>query len=153
MVWNAREPADVPIRPDRRVKILRMAHTIDQARAVFDRRRAAWLSEDVDGYLDCWVDELVLETPGRPAVEGRDAYEAILRKSFAWAKPHAFEFHHLAVEGDVVLADWTISVERRHDGRVIEWGGMSVAELRDGAIFWWREYYDDPAALAAAARG
>jgi uncharacterized protein (TIGR02246 family) len=129
-----------------------MTHTIEEARAVFERRRTAWLAEDVDGYLDCWVDDLVLETPGRDAVRGRDAYEAMVRQSFAWAKPRAFEFHHVAVQGDVVLADWTISVERRHDHGVVEWRGMSAAELRDGRIVWWREFYDDPAALARAAR-
>ena len=126
---------------------------VQVAHAVFDRRRAAWLAEDVDGYLDCWVDDLVLETPGREPVRGRDAYEAMVRQSFAWAKPNAFEFHHIAVGGDIVFADWTISVERRHDAKVIEWRGMSVAELRDGRIVWWREYYDDPQALAKAARG
>jgi limonene-1,2-epoxide hydrolase len=126
---------------------------VKDAQAVFDRRRAAWLAEDVDGYLDCWVDDLVLETPGREPVRGRDAYEAMVRQSFAWAKPHAFDFHHLAAEGNIVFADWTISVERRHDAKVIEWRGMSVAELRDGRIVWWREYYDDPQALANAARG
>ena len=68
-------------------------------------------------------------------------------------RSRAFDFHHLAVEGDIVFADWTIAVERRHDAKVIEWRGMSVAELRDGRIVWWREYYDDPQALATAARG
>ena len=102
-------------------------NSMKDAQAVFDRRRAAWLAEDVDGYLDCWVDDLVLETPGREPVRGRDAYEAMVRQSFAWAKPNAFEFHHIAVEGDIVFADWTISVERRHDAKVIEWRGMSVA--------------------------
>lgn len=126
---------------------------VKEAHGVFDRRRAAWLAEDVDGYLDCWVDDLVLETPGREPVRGRDAYEAMVRQSFAWAKPNAFEFHHIAVDGNIVFADWTISVERRHDAKVIEWRGMSVAELHDGRIVWWREYYDDPQALAAAARG
>jgi ketosteroid isomerase-like protein len=134
------------------VKIQRMSHSIEQARDVFERRRVAWLAEDVEGYLGCWVDDLVLETPGR-TVEGRVAYEAMVQHSFAWAKPRAFTFHHLAVEGDIVFADWTITVERRHDGGEITWRGMSVAELRDGLIVWWREYYDDPAALAAAARG
>lgn len=129
-----------------------MTHSLDDARAVFDRRRAAWLAEDVDGYLDCWVDDLVLETPGREPVRGRAAYTEMVQQSFSWAKPRAFEFHHLAVEGDVVFADWTISVARRTDGVVVEWRGMSVAELRDGRIVWWREYYDDPAALARAAR-
>lgn len=137
----------------RRVKILRMSHSIEQAREVFERRRAAWLAEDVDGYLACWVDDLVLETPGRAPVQGRPAYESMVRQSFAWAKPREFEFHHLAAEGDIVFADWTIAVERRQDGGVVTWRGMSVAELRDGLIVWWREFYDDPAALAAAARG
>jgi len=126
---------------------------LKDAHAVFDRRRAAWLAEDVDGYLDCWVDDLVLETPGREPVRGRSAYETMVDQSFAWAKPNAFEFHHIAVDGDIVFADWTISVKRRHDAKVIEWRGMSVAELRDGRIVWWREYYDDPQALAKAARG
>jgi limonene-1,2-epoxide hydrolase len=129
-----------------------MSVAVEDARAVFDRRRAAWLAEDVDGYLDCWVDDLVLETPGRPPVHGRGEYETMVRQSFAWAKPREFEFHHLAVDGDVVLADWTISVERRHDGGVVEWRGMSAAELRAGRIVWWREYYEDPQALAKAAR-
>jgi ketosteroid isomerase-like protein len=129
-----------------------MTHSIEEARAVFERRRVAWLAEDVDGYLDCWVDDLVLETPGRDPVGGRPAYEAMVRQSFAWAEPRAFEFHHLAVQDDVVLADWTISVARRHDGEVVEWRGMSAAALRDGRIVWWREYYEDPAALARAAR-
>jgi limonene-1,2-epoxide hydrolase len=77
----------------------------------------------------------------------------MVQQSLTWAKPRAFDFHHLAVEGDVVFCDWTISVERRADGGVVEWRGMSVAELRDGRIVWWREYYEDPAALARAARG
>ena len=55
-----------------------------------------------------------------------------------------------AAGGDVVLAEWTISAERRSDGAVVEWEGMSVCELRDGRISWWREYYDDPDALRQA---
>ena len=84
---------------------------------------------------------------------GRAAYEEVVRRSFAWARPRRFEFHHLAVDGDVVFADWTIAVERRDGGQTVEWRGMSVAELRDGRIVWWREYYEDPVALARAARG
>ena len=129
-----------------------MTISLDDARAVFERRRAAWLAEDVDGYLDCWVDDLVLEMPGRAPVVGRVAYEEMVRSSFAWARPRSFELHHVAVGGDVVMADWTIAVERRSDGALVEWRGMSVAELRDGRIVWWRECYDDPAALARATR-
>jgi ketosteroid isomerase-like protein len=125
---------------------------VAEAQDLFDRRRRAWLAEDVDAYLDCWVDDLVLETPGR-TVRGRPAYEATVRSSLTWAKPSSFEVHHLGVDHDRILADWTITVERRRDGQAVVWRGMSVCELRDGRIVWWREYYDDPAALVRAARG
>lgn len=128
-----------------------MPLTHDDARALFDRRRQAWLAADVDAYLDCWVDDLVLETPGR-VVRGRAEYERMVQGSFGWAAPRAFVVHHLGVDGDVVLADWTITVERRADGQTVTWRGMSACELRDGRIVWWREYYQDPVALAGAAR-
>jgi ketosteroid isomerase-like protein len=128
-----------------------LALTIDEARAVFERRRVAWLAEDVSEYLECWHDDLVIEMPGR-SVRGRAAYEPLVHQSFSWARPRAFEIHHLAVDGEVVLADWTISVVRRSDGVVVEWSGMSAARVRNGRIVWWREYYKDPDALARAAR-
>jgi ketosteroid isomerase-like protein len=129
-----------------------MALTIDDARAVFERRRRAWLDEDVAAYLDCWIEDLVLEVPGR-TVRGRAEYERMVQGSFAWARPVSFEFHHLGLAGDVVLADWTIAVERKADSTTVEWRGMSACELRDGRIVWWREYYQDPGTLAKATRG
>ena len=124
--------------------------TIDAARAAFDRRREAWLAEDVDAYMACWVEDMVIDVPGR-TITGRDAYRDLAAGSFAWGRPVAFEFHHLAVDRDVVLADWTITVDRRSDGAVVAWRGMSACELdADGLIVWWREYYEDPAALRAA---
>jgi limonene-1,2-epoxide hydrolase len=90
--------------------------------------------------------------PGRSEpVRGRDRYAAIVRRSFAWAAPESFEFHHLAVVDDVVLAEWTIAVRRRDDGRRFRWRGMSVAGIdATGRIAWWREHWD-PAQLAEPA--
>jgi ketosteroid isomerase-like protein len=124
---------------------------IEDARAAFDRRRAAWLAEDLDGYMDCWIDDMVIDVPGR-TITGKTAYRELAAGSFSWAKPVAFEFHHLAVDGAVVLADWTITVERRGDGATVAWRGMSACELRDGLIVWWREYYEDPVRLRAERR-
>ena len=76
----------------------------DDARALFDRRRTAWLAEDVDGYLDCWVDDLVLETPGG-VVRGRAEYEWMVRGSLGWAKPRTFEVHHLGVDAVLRAAE------------------------------------------------
>jgi uncharacterized protein (TIGR02246 family) len=127
-----------------------MTISLDEARAVFDKRRAAWLAEDLDAYLDCFADDVVLETPRR-TVRGRSEYGAMTRRSFEWAKPKSFVFHHVAVAADnVVMCDWTITVERRRDGGEVTWQGMNVCELGDGRIRWWREYYKDPDALAQA---
>jgi hypothetical protein len=75
------------------------------------------------------------------------------RMSYQWAKPVSFDFHHLAVgDDDVVMCDWTITVQRREDGGEVTWRGMNVCQLQDGVIKWWREYYQDPEALKNAAR-
>ncbi len=123
---------------------------IDSARVVFDRRRAAWLAEDLDAYLECWAEDMVIHVPGR-TITGRDAYRDLAAGSFVWGRPVAFDVHHLALDGDVVLADWTITVERRADGASVAWRGMSACALAaDGRIVWWREYYEDPAGLHKA---
>ena len=112
------------------------------ARAVFARRVDAWLAEDVDGYLACWRADMTITLPGRDEpIVGIDAYRELVEQSFRWARPVAFDVHHLALDGAVVLAEWSIRVERRHDGATIAWDGASACELRDGSISWWREYH------------
>jgi hypothetical protein len=55
----------------------------------------------------------------------------------------SFDVHHLAVDSpnDIVFADWTIRARRREDDVLVEWRGLSVCELRDGRISWWREHH------------
>src|SRR6202011_1970763 len=112
-----------PCSPDRQEPTMPL--TLDDARTLFDRRRHAWLAADVVSYLDCWVDDLVLETPGR-VIRGRADYEEMVRGSFGWAAPQSFVVHHLAVDGDVILADWTITVNRRQGDEPVTWRGMSA---------------------------
>jgi ketosteroid isomerase-like protein len=116
--------------------------SVEEAAAVFERRRRAWLAADVDAYLACFADDLEITVPGRDEpIRGIEAYGKLVRASFGWARPRSFEFHHLAVAGgDVVLAEWTISTEKA------TWRGMSTCALADGRIRWWREYWD-PAQL------
>jgi uncharacterized protein (TIGR02246 family) len=129
-----------------------MALTLDEARSLFERRRTAWLAEDVEAYLDCFSADVVLEVPGR-VLRGQGEYGPMARGSFEWARPMSFDFHHVAVGADdTVMADWTITVERRSDGQPVSWRGMSVCRIVDGRIAWWREYYEDPVGLGKAAR-
>jgi hypothetical protein len=121
-----------------------------EATALFDRRRTAWLAEDLDAYLACFCDDLVFASPVHtPPLRGRAAFAELVRRSSASLRPLAFDVHGLAVDGELVLAEWTIEVAARSDGRRIRWRGMSVATYRDGCIATWREYWN-PADLAAA---
>jgi ketosteroid isomerase-like protein len=122
--------------------------TLVEATALFARRRDAWLAEDIDAYLACFAADLAITVPGRPdPIRGIEAYERLVRRSFAWARPRSFDFHHVAVGPEAtVLAEWSISTERRADGVVAGWRGMSVCAIEDDRIAWWREYWD-PAQL------
>ncbi len=108
------------------------------------RRVDAWLAADLDAYLECWADDMVIEMPsGR--VAGKDRYRKIVRAGFAWADPVSFDVHHLAFEGgNVALADWTIRARRRDDGEVIGWRGLSVCAFHGDKITWWREHHLAP---------
>jgi limonene-1,2-epoxide hydrolase len=116
--------------------------TRDEAIALFDRRRQAWLAEDVDAYLALWAEDMRFQSPLHPEPLGHAAFAELVRRAFAGARPLRFDVTRLAVAGDVVLAEWRIAVERRDGGRRIEWWGMSVAEIRDGLIRTWREYWN-----------
>lgn len=117
--------------------------TYAQATALFDRRRAAWLREDLDAYLDCFAVDLVFASPVHdPPLRGRPAFAEVVRRSNAALRPCSFDVHALAVQDDVVLAEWSIAVEARADGRRLHWRGMSVATYRDERIATWREYWN-----------
>ena len=91
--------------------------TIDEARALFDRRRDAWLREDLEAYLDCWTDDITFESPvHRPPICGREAYASLIRASAVAVRPLRFDLQNLAVADDVVLAEWEIEAEHRASG-------------------------------------
>ena len=123
--------------------------TLVEATTLFARRRDAWLAEDVEAYLACFAAYLVITVPGRPEpIRGIEASERLVRRSFAWARHRSFDFHHVAAGPDAtVLAEWSISTERRADGVMAAWRGMSVCAIEQDRIAWWREYWD-PAQLA-----
>jgi ketosteroid isomerase-like protein len=122
-------------------------------RSIFMQRVEAWLAGDLDAYMDCWFDDLVIELPTGRSV-GKERYRKLVKAGFAWAEPVSFDVHHIAFEeresgsdaGDIVLADWTIRSRRREDGAVIGWRGLSVCEIHDRHITWWREHHLEPPA-------
>ena len=122
--------------------------TRQEATLLFERRRDAWLRGDLDAYLALWAEDMTFQSPlHAEPLRGRDAFAELVGRSLATGRPVRFDLEHLAVWGDVVLAEWRIAIERRGGGGQVEWRGMSVAEMRDGRIAVWREYWN-PAALA-----
>src|SRR5262249_10506950 len=118
--------------------------TLDHAKEIFARRRDAWLREDVDAYLACFAVDMTFQAPShREPLRGRDAFADLVRRSYASMRPISFDFDHLAVEGDFVLAEWRIAAETRQaPARRIAWAGMSVCRIRGDEIVSWREYWD-----------
>lgn len=121
--------------------------TLDEAHRLFARRLDAWVAEDRAGYLACWAPDMVFSSPVHREIRGRAAYAALVDRSATATRPLRYRIRELAVRGDVVLAEWTMAITMRSDGRVLEWDGASACEIRDGLITWWREYWN-PAALA-----
>jgi limonene-1,2-epoxide hydrolase len=125
--------------------------TRSEALVLFERRRRAWLDEDVEGYLALWHPDVEFSSPMHdPPIRGREAYAALVRASQSAVRPVRFDIAHVAVDGPTVLAQWSITVARRADGREVTWHGMSACEIHEGLITVWREYWN-PADLAAAA--
>lgn len=118
-----------------------------EAVALFERRRQAWLQEDFDGYMALWAEDMTFQSPVHAEPLGRAAFAELVRQSFAFSRPRRFDFAHIAVHGEMVLAEWTIAIERRDSGQRIEWRGMSVAEIRGGLIRAWREYWNPLAVM------
>jgi ketosteroid isomerase-like protein len=121
--------------------------TRERAALLFERRRKAWLASDAEAYLELWSDDMTIELPNRgEPIRGKPAYAELIRESMAHLRPIAWEFHALAVDGDRVLAEWTIEGEFTRTSRRVAWRGMSICRIADGRICEWREYWD-PAAL------
>lgn len=117
--------------------------TRTEALRLFERRRDAWLAGDLDAYLALFAPDLVFRSPAHaePLV-GREAFERLVRSSADHLEPLEFVFTDLAVDGDVVLAEWRIAARHRASGKRIAWWGMSTCTIRNGLIARWREYWN-----------
>jgi ketosteroid isomerase-like protein len=115
----------------------------DEAVDLFEQRRKAWLAEDMDAYLALWDDDMTFQSPvhDEPLV-GKPAYEQLVRQSAAFVKPLTFDVMSIAVNGEIVLAEWKISMEWRLQDTTVSYSGMSRARIRNGLITEWREYWN-----------
>jgi len=101
---------------------------------------AAWNRLDLDGVFSFMSDNIEWQDVPLSTVRGIDAVRAKMA-AFPAADACAFDTHHIAASGDVVLTertDWFDIKGKRRTIRV-----MGVFELdEDGKIAKWRDYFD-----------
>lgn len=116
---------------------------IDEAIERFERRRRAWLAQDVEAYLALWAEDMTFGSPLHPeSLRGRAAYEELVRMSLDLIRPIRFDVHALATNGDTVLSEWESEFEWRATGAHTTYRGMAAATIEDGLIKTWREYWN-----------
>ena len=70
--------------------------TRDEAIILFEKRRQAWLHEDVDGYLALWAEDMTFQSPVHAEpLRGRRAFADLVRQSFTFSRPVRFDFKSL----------------------------------------------------------
>ena len=122
----------------------------NEAVELFERRRLAWLAEDIDAYLDLWAEDVSFQSPPYPEpLKGKAAYAELVRYAATMVRPIAFDVLYLAVHDDMVLGEWRITIEYRADGQRRTYEGMSRATIRHGLITEWREYWNPADVLPA----
>ncbi|MGZ8606558.1 MAG: nuclear transport factor 2 family protein [Actinomycetota bacterium] len=92
----------------------------------------SWNRGDTLAALSCFTEDAVyMEPPDSQRYEGRDA----LFEFFGGEDPPPMwmEWHHLVVDGDTGVGEYTYRGNRQYHGLVI-------VQLRDGVIARWREY-------------
>ncbi len=92
----------------------------------------SWNAGDTERGLSCFTDDAVyMEPPDRQRYEGRAELDAFFGGENP--PPMSMTWHHLLVEGDIGVGEYTYRGERQFHGIVI-------VRLRDGRISRWREY-------------
>lgn len=116
----------------------RMDHA--EAVALLEKRRDAWLHQDLDRYLGLFAADFVFEAGGVEQTRGRAALENAVRHNYERFNPVSWEFHEIAVHGQNVLAEWTVTLEERATGTRRSMKAMFICEIQDGITTWVREY-------------
>jgi len=95
-------------------------------------------------YRDRMTDDVIWESVGFPAHEGKDACIAYLddlhtRTGMEYC---TIELLHLAVTGDVVLSERVDTMHRADGSEIMSFRIMGAIELRDGRIARYSDYFD-----------
>jgi uncharacterized protein (TIGR02246 family) len=99
------------------------------------RHDAAWNAQDTAALVPVYTEDVVFQnhTAGEEPVSGREAVLAHIAGIFERWPDLRFSGRRLYVTPDVCVSEWTARATTA-DGRPIEWDGVDVMPIRDGAI-------------------
>lgn len=102
---------------------------------LIERHDAAWNAHDLDAVVALYTDDVVFHnhTAGEEAVEGRDDVRAHIRGIFDRWPDLRFSPRRVYVSDECCTSEWTARATAP-DGRRLEWDGVDVMPIRDGAI-------------------
>jgi ketosteroid isomerase-like protein len=122
-----------------------------QVEALFDKG-------DMAGWADLLTDDVVAIDPnGRH--EGRETFRVYMEAWDNVLSDTKMETSLLIEDGDVVVVEWNVrgvvsgpiplpdGTELAPTGRTVDYGGVTVARLRDGKIAAMHDYYDNLAIM------
>ena len=112
----------------------------EKAVALLKRRRDAWLNQDLDSYLSLFDEDFVFLAGGVEQSRGRTALADAVRRNYELFDPISWEFHEIAVNGQNILAEWTVTLEEKVTGAQRSMNAMFICEIRDGLCTCVREY-------------
>jgi limonene-1,2-epoxide hydrolase len=101
---------------------------------------AAFAGKDLETIERLLDDKAVYHNVGMEPAVGKEASIASIKGFLDMSESLAFEIHHLAAEGDVVLTERTDTLTA--NGNAAPIAVMGAFEVRDGKIVAWRDYFD-----------
>jgi ketosteroid isomerase-like protein len=107
----------------------------EQVRSTIERHDAAWNAQDAGALADVYTKDVVFQnhTAGEPAVEGREAVIEHIAGIFERWPDLRFTSRRLYLSEGFCTREWPARATTP-DGRRIEWDGVDVMPIRDGAI-------------------
>jgi steroid delta-isomerase-like uncharacterized protein len=107
----------------------------DETRSLIERHDDAWNAQDIAALAALYAEDVVFQnhTAGEHAVEGKDAVLEHIRGIFERWPDLRFTSRRLYLSDGFCTSEWTARATTA-DGRRIEWDGVDVMPIRDGAI-------------------
>ncbi|MEZ5515996.1 MAG: nuclear transport factor 2 family protein [Gammaproteobacteria bacterium] len=92
---------------------------------------------------EIYTEDVCFEDPAH-GIQGLDALTAYFRKLYANVEQCRFKFHRSVVSSEGLFFSWTMILRHRHlkRGQFIRVEGASYLKVRDGKVYYHRDYFD-----------